>query len=115
MPPENVQKQIRDIELQKKMEKEEKKKAKKMGKRAPSPTFDPKKEDDLDRQAEELAAKIASTRMSELGEWKAPGHIELKDRTADGSRAKEIISQTPAFGFSDEVPLSAKSGAHSQL
>lgn len=63
MLPDHIQKQIRDMEMQKKREKEEKKKAKKLGKRSPSPTFDPKKEEDLDRAAAELAMKLAAGRM----------------------------------------------------
>ena len=68
MLPPHVQRQIAEMEAEKKRAKDEKKQAKKQGKRAPSPTFDPKKEEDLDKAAAELAMKLAA-RM-DMGEWK---------------------------------------------
>ncbi|XGW01653.1 hypothetical protein V3C99_014068 [Haemonchus contortus] len=66
-----AQKEIHRLAEQKQHEKMLKKKLKQQGKKAPSPTFDPDEEANLDRAAQELAMKMASMR-TDLGDWKPP-------------------------------------------
>ncbi|VDO21728.1 unnamed protein product [Haemonchus placei] len=61
-----AQKEIHRLAEQKQHEKMLKKKLKQQGKKAPSPTFDPDEEANLDRAAQELAMKMASMR-TDLG------------------------------------------------
>uniref|UniRef100_A0A914CC02 Uncharacterized protein n=1 Tax=Acrobeloides nanus TaxID=290746 RepID=A0A914CC02_9BILA len=130
MLPPHVQRQIAEMEAEKKRAKEEKKQAKKQGKRAPSPTFDPKKEEDLDRAAAELAMKLAANRM-DLGEWKPPSEREKEEKAiekaetpiktetsvrVDNISVKDDTRHKSSIAVSEDLPpLSAKSGAHSQL
>jgi sRNA-binding protein len=122
MLPPHVQRQIAEMEAEKKRAKEEKKQAKKQGKRAPSPTFDPKKEEDLDRAAAELAMKLAA-RM-DMGEWKPPSEREKEEKEkaetpiktemsvrVDNISVKDDTSHKSSIAVSEDLPpLSAKSG-----
>uniref|UniRef100_A0A9J2P5U7 MHD domain-containing protein n=1 Tax=Ascaris lumbricoides TaxID=6252 RepID=A0A9J2P5U7_ASCLU len=80
--PELAQKQIRAQQEMAAQKKAQKKKAKAQGKRAPSPEFTPGQEDNLDRAAQELAMKMAATRM-DLGDWKPPTERETTTSATD--------------------------------
>ncbi|RCN38023.1 hypothetical protein ANCCAN_16054 [Ancylostoma caninum] len=70
-----AQKEIHRLTEEMKHEKKLKKKLKQQGKKAPSPTFDPDQEDNLDRAAQELAMKMANMR-TDLGDWKPPSESQ---------------------------------------
>ena len=113
MLPPSVQRQIAEMEAEKKRAKDEKKQAKKAGKRAPSPTFDPKKEEDLDRAAAELAKKLAA-RM-DMTEWRPPSEREAPEKVEKTVRIDTTPRDDTAHKSSiavseDQVPLSARSG-----
>ncbi|TKR57517.1 hypothetical protein L596_030770 [Steinernema carpocapsae] len=72
---------VKESQEHQKQAKREKKEGKK-GKKPKSPDFDPAKEESLDRQAAELAKKMAAMH-SDLSDWKPPSERQADNATKD--------------------------------
>ncbi|CAI2353142.1 unnamed protein product [Caenorhabditis sp. 36 PRJEB53466] len=111
---ESTQKEIQRMTDEKKMEKMQKKKLKQQGKKAASPTFDPDEEDAMDRAAQELAMKMASMR-SDLGDWKAPELIPVKEKKVPQVERKDSASAIPPRKKSSIKDVQQDSGGSLEL
>ncbi|WKY09923.1 hypothetical protein Q1695_002350 [Nippostrongylus brasiliensis] len=105
-----AQREIQRLTEEMKQEKKVKKKLKQQGKKAPSPTFDPADEDNMDRAAQELAMKMASMR-TDLGDWKPP----TESVAADGENASDTLSSIPPRKRSSLKEIQQDSGGSLEL
>ncbi|KAI1719136.1 adaptor complexes medium subunit family domain-containing protein [Ditylenchus destructor] len=93
-----AQKQILQMQEEQKKAKVDKKKR---GKKPPSPTYDPNREQDLEKAAAELVKKMAATR-ADLADWRPPGASEDAIEPE-----KEELQKPEIEGASDEGPIKA--------